>query len=160
MGLSLYHHRWFLAILAHTATTAVATTADLDAAILTDLLHQYVGHDASQCDSSTSSETTFTFIYPGVNSGSEWSPQAVGFEESLFQAMMSHTDGVNDKLSWEIRIGTSGNMYSHFVPNAHGETMSPQNEYVHGTPWVDEVSQSEYCIYLPRYQISLSSSHC
>ena len=52
---------------------------------------------------------------------------------------MSNVDPVGDK-SWTIRIGTGGNMYSHYAPDMYGETLPPQ---VHAeAPWIDEVQQS------------------
>ena len=89
-----------------------------------------------ECSSSTADTTIFSSAYPGVRVESEWDPEVEGFEASLFQAMMSHTDA--NGRSWEIRIGTSGNIYSHFVPDMYGETMSPQT-YSYAAPWVDEV---------------------
>jgi len=38
---------------------------------------------------------------------------------------MTHTD-VNTNTSWSIRVGTNGNIYSHYVPDMWGETMAPQ----------------------------------
>ncbi|KAL7428176.1 hypothetical protein ACHAXM_001314, partial [Skeletonema potamos] len=51
---------------------------------------------------------------------------------------MSHNDPYNR--SWTIRFGQGGNIYSHFCPDLHGETIPPQNHVDH--PWVDEVHQS------------------
>eukprot|EP00585_Thalassiosira_rotula_P007180 CAMPEP_0196161200 /NCGR_PEP_ID=MMETSP0910-20130528/47215_1 /TAXON_ID=49265 /ORGANISM="Thalassiosira rotula, Strain GSO102" /LENGTH=1412 /DNA_ID=CAMNT_0041426141 /DNA_START=120 /DNA_END=4358 /DNA_ORIENTATION=+ len=138
-------HRWLPPILAAVTLahqpSATTTATTIDEALLTDLLTQYETHAPTECtvasslDSNTT--TTFTFIYPGLKSESEWNPDVEGFEENLFQAMMSHVDDTNGERSWEIRIGTGGNIYS---ATAHGmEIASPQK--LGYAPWIDEVDQ-------------------
>ena len=86
--------------------------------------------------------TTFTFTFPGTNLDSKWDPTSATFESSLFAAMMSHVDTTGSGKSWDIRIGTSGNMYSHYVGDMYGETMPPQT-YDPGqgcVGWTDGVS--------------------
>jgi hypothetical protein len=53
---------------------------------------------------------------------------------------MTHTDA-SDR-SWELRIGTNGNIYSHYTSDMYGETLPPQNQNNADAPWVDEVQQS------------------
>jgi len=112
----------------HHLTTAY-TTDQLDNAILTDILQQYttyVPSPESICPSTASSTTTFTHDWPGTNPNSNWDTATVSnFEEGLFQTLMTHTD-VNTNTSWSIRVGTNGNIYSHYVPDMWGETMAPQ----------------------------------
>jgi hypothetical protein len=115
----------------------------LDEAILRDIVEQYAEYEQSTCDSPSSpavDKTSFVLAHPGVNAASGWNPDFVPFEESLFQAMLSHGDGGGGRRSWSIRIGRGGQMYSHFAPDMHGETMPGQNN--EGAPWVDEVQQS------------------
>eukprot|EP00574_Skeletonema_japonicum_P013027 CAMPEP_0201715774 /NCGR_PEP_ID=MMETSP0593-20130828/1885_1 /ASSEMBLY_ACC=CAM_ASM_000672 /TAXON_ID=267983 /ORGANISM="Skeletonema japonicum, Strain CCMP2506" /LENGTH=758 /DNA_ID=CAMNT_0048205371 /DNA_START=26 /DNA_END=2299 /DNA_ORIENTATION=+ len=109
----------------------------LDAAILQDMLESYTEHTASTCTGAAGT-TTFTFDYPGLNAASEWYPAYETFEEDLFLAAMSHTDAGNR--SWTIRLGQAGNIYSHFCPDMHGETMPPQAHT--DAPFIDEVHQS------------------
>jgi len=120
-----------------TASTAAFDVNDLDAAILQDMLEAYDLHEPSTCTGAAGS-TTFTFDYPGINAESEWYTPFESFEQDLFLAAMTHTDTNNR--SWTIRIGQGGNMYSHFVPDLHGETMPPQAHA--NAPWIDEVHQS------------------
>jgi hypothetical protein len=115
----------------------------LDHAILSDIIRQYADYEETTCDSPSSpavNKTSFSFEDPGTNPASKWNPDFVGIEESLFQAVMSHKDGGHARKSWSIRIGTGGQMYSHFASGSHGETMPPQNNFK--APWVDEVQQS------------------
>lgn len=119
-----------------TASTAFDVNS-LDAAILQDVLESYTEHEASTCTGAAGS-TTFTFDYPGLNAASEWYPDFEAFEEDVFLAAMSHTDAGNK--SWTIRLGQGGNMYSHYCPNMHGETMPPQAHT--DAPFIDEVHQS------------------
>ena len=117
-------------------THAQYNIQDLDDALLNDILHSYTDHVASTCTGSADT-TTFSFDYPGVNVDSAWNEDFIPFEEGLFQASMTHTDAGNN--SWTIRIGQGGNMYSHYCPNLHGETIAPQNHL--NSPWIDEVDQ-------------------
>ena len=50
---------------------------------------------------------------------------------------MKHEDANGH--DWEIRVGTGGNVYSAFARGM--EAMAPQAK--EGSPWVDEVDQSE-----------------
>ena len=112
----------------HHLTTAYSTD-QLDNAILTDILQQYTTYAPSPesiCPSTTSETTTFTHNWTGTNPNSNWDTATVSnFEEELFQTLMTHTD-VNTNTSWSIRVGTSGNIYSHYTPDLWGETMAPQ----------------------------------
>jgi hypothetical protein len=109
----------------------------LDAAILADILQSYTEHVPSTCTGASGS-TAHSFVYPGINPDSEWYEAFKPFEEDLFLAAMTHTDSNNR--SWSIRIGSGGNMYSHFCPDLHGESLPPQAHT--DAPWVDEVLQS------------------
>ncbi|KAL7554862.1 hypothetical protein ACHAWF_018423 [Thalassiosira exigua] len=126
------------------AARAQAQTPSIDEAILVDLLTRYDGYDLapSSCadDATTIASTTTSFAYPGTpEPGSKWDPTAATFESSLFQALMSHANVTDPRNDWTIRIGTGGNMYSHYAPRRHGEAMPPQ---VHPAgEWVDEVDQ-------------------
>jgi len=153
-----YNYVWHsLALLTIAFGTAVAeskaTALDaLHAAILDDVIEAYVGHEPSICGvTSSSPSTSYSFEFPGGNAASEWYEDFVPYEEELFRAIMSFDDDgtqsqSGDK-SWSIRIGTGGNIYSHYAPDMWGETLPPQR---HGTkengkgkaPWVDEVYQS------------------
>lgn len=114
---------WLVAINAIIATANAQTS--LQEAILTDILEAYSTHEPSTCTSPESvSATSFSFDWPGANSNSGWYGPFQPFEEGMFNAIMSHTD-VNDR-SWSIRIGSSGNMYSHYTPDMWGETIPPQ----------------------------------
>jgi len=81
----------------------------------------------------------FSFDWPGTNNLSTWKIAFAPYEQGMMlQAIMSHNDTGNR--SCLMRIGTGGNMYSHFFPHMHGETLPPQeNAYA---PWIDEVQQS------------------
>lgn len=110
----------------------------VDEAILNDILEQYTAHEPSQCNTQAQADaTTFTFDFPGTNTNSGWNEDFVGYEEDLFQAVMSHTDA-NGK-SWDLRIGTGGNIYSLYAKDKWGETFPPQNH--DNAPWIDEVQQ-------------------
>jgi hypothetical protein len=126
----------FLASL--TSSSTAFDVNSLDAAILQDMLEAYTQHTPSTC-TGTNGATTYTFNYPGLNSASEWHPPFESFEEDLFLAAMTNTDPVGNR-SWTIRIGQAGNMYSHYCPDMHGETMPPQAH--DNAPWIDEVHQS------------------
>jgi len=117
-----------------------AAAVSVDEAILSDILTSFVGHEASTCTAAdTASSTSFTFSWPGSSDPtSGWYPPHLGFEQDLFQAAMSHDDG-SGRRSWTIRIGTGGNMYSHYAPDLHGESMAPQAHS--DAPWIDEVQQ-------------------
>ena len=113
----------------------------LDSAILNDLIEAYEGYEQSTCNTAASTaatSTSFSFDWPGANSQSNWFTSNVPLEQGMFQAIMSHNDATGNR-SWSIRIGTGGNIYSHFVPGLHGETLPPQGLE---SPWVDEVFQS------------------
>ena len=112
----------------------------LDEAILNDILESYDTHIQSTCTSEGSdADTTFSFDFVSTDQ-SNWFETFAPFEETLFQAQMSHTDSVGDN-SWSIRIGTGGNMYSHYTPDRYGETLPPQENNL-DAPFVDEVHQS------------------
>jgi len=119
---------------------------DLDAALLDDILEQHAPYRPSECRA-PAGKTSFGFDFPGTNSDSDWNAEYAPFEASLFQAMLAHVDedagdgggGGKDK-SWTVRIGSGGNIYSHFAPNMHGEVVPPQRNVK--SPWVDEVQQT------------------
>ena len=121
-----------------TTFTAAFDVDDLDAAILQDILESYTEHVPSTCTGDAASSTSFTYDFPGTNPDSEWYPSFVNFEQDLFLAEMTHTDDNNN--TWIIRIGQGGNIYSHFCPDLHGESMPPQAHV--DAPWIDEVFQS------------------
>ena len=127
----------FLALAGIAPSTIAFDVASPDAAILQDMLESYTEHTPSTCTGAAGT-TTYTFNYPGLNQDSEWHPPFQTFEEDLFLAAMSHTDAGNK--SWTIRIGQGGNLYSHYCPNMHGETMPPQAHT--DAPFIDEVHQS------------------
>ena len=129
-----------LSSLACIALVASASGQDaIDAAILDDILHSYIGHVPTECNTpEQTARTSFSFEWPGTNSLSSWKTAFAPYEQGMFQAIMSHNDTGNR--SWSMRIGTGGNMYSHFFPHMHGETLPPQENA--NAPWVDEVQQS------------------
>ena len=111
----------------------------LDSAILNDLIEAYATHEPTTCNTAASAAaTSFSFDWPGANSQSNWFASHVSLEQGMFQTIMSHNDATGNR-SWSIRIGTGGNIYSHFAPDMHGETLPPQGPE---SPWVDEVIQS------------------
>jgi hypothetical protein len=133
---------------------------DVDSAILEDMMKMYLDYEydgKSTCDynrSSSSSRdgddvanrTSFGFVYPEVEDDggiiynpSKWNPEYLQYERLIYQAYMSHNDAYG-KRSWTIRIGTGGQMYSHYSPDMHGEAIPPQNNPQ--SPWVDEVQQT------------------
>ena len=120
-----------------TASTAF-NVDDLDAAILQDILEAYTEHQPSTCTGDAATSTSYTYAFPGTNLDSNWHEEFVQYEQDLFLASMSHTDANNR--SWTIRLGQGGNMYSHFCPDLHGESMPPQAHA--NAPWIDEVHQS------------------
>jgi len=77
--------------------------------------------------------------WPGTNTQSSWNTDFVGYEQGLFQAIMSHNDPTGKNLSWSIRIGSGGNMYSIIYPDLFGELIPPQKHV--NAPWIDEVHQ-------------------
>ena len=95
----------------------------LDEALLGDVLEQYATHEASGA-CAAGAATSFTLTWPGRNAGSGFNEDFLKYEESLFQARMSHADADASR-SWTIRVGTGGNMYSHFT-ELYGETLPPQ----------------------------------
>lgn len=113
--------------------------AALDAALLRDLAEAYDTHLPSAC-AAASGATSVSFDFPGTNAASEWNAPFVPREEALFQAIMNHDDGPGGDNSWSVRIGSGGNVYSHYSPDLHGEAMPPQNR--DDSPWADEVQQS------------------
>ena len=121
------------------------THENLQGAILSDMLMQYSTYMATQSNCPSSTATNFTDVFPGTNTNSDWNAGVTkDYEAGLFQTHMSWTDpdpsdGGGD-LSWEVRFGSGGNIYSHYVPYMHGETMAPQAHT--NAPWVDEVHQS------------------
>ena len=112
----------------HLTAVSAYSTDQLDNAILTDILQQYTTYAPSPesiCPSTASSTTPFTHDWPGTNPNSNWDTATVSnFEEDLFQTLMTQTD-VNTN-TWSIRVGTNGNIYSHYTPDLWGETMAPQ----------------------------------
>ena len=111
----------------------------IDEAILDDILHSYISHVPTECNTTEqTARTSFSFEWPGTNSLSTWKTAFAPYEQGMFQAIMSHNDTGNR--SWSMRIGTGGNMYSHFFPHMHGETLPPQEN--DNAPWIDEVQQS------------------
>jgi len=125
----------------------------LDSAILNDLMEAYGAYDNEQSTCNTAASvaaTSFSFDWPGANSESNWFTSNVPLEQGMFQAIMSHNDATGNR-SWSIRIGTGGNIYSHFVPGLHGETLPPQGLE---SPWVDEVFQSVTV----NYKLNMNSS--
>ena len=115
----------------------------LDEALLVDLLDAYADPAGparpQECGSTdAAATTTFSFEWPGPNAASAWSAaHTLDFEEALFRASLTHADA--DGNSWTVRIGTGGNMYSHYSPDRHGEAMPPQGHT--DAPWIDEVQQ-------------------
>jgi len=142
-------HQLWLAILVAVAVTSItlpvaaATTAleALDEALLTDIIESHLSHEPTSCtiDAVNAATTKISFDWPGRNPKSDWFPDIRRFEQSTFQAIMSHKD-VTGKRSWDIRIGRGGNIYSHFTPDMHGETWPPQEH--DDAPWIDEVQQT------------------
>ena len=113
---------------------------DLDKAILDDIIQSYSTHEPSTCNAEEqSSSTSFSFTWPGTNTQSSWNTDFVGYEQGLFQAIMSHNDPTGKNLSWSIRIGSGGNMYSIIYPDLFGELIPPQKH--DNAPWIDEVHQ-------------------
>jgi hypothetical protein len=113
----------------------------LDEAILNDILQSYATYEATTCNTSEqAAATSFSYDWPGSSSTqSSWDTDKVPFEQGLFNAIMSHTDQEGNR-SWSMRVGTGGNVYSLYFPNAHGETIAPQKN--NDAPWIDEVMQS------------------
>jgi len=126
-----------------TGSTTPTPLEALDQALLHDILEAYTTHQPSICNSSvTGPATSFSFNWPDTNPDSNWYDTFIPFEEKTFQAIMSHTDDTPGDIdrSWSIRVGTGGNIYSHYAPGLHGETMPPQKHAY--SPWIDEVQQS------------------
>lgn len=116
----------FLTVTLVSATTTPTALEILDEALLNDIIEQYTAHEPTSCTSSASADaTSFSFDWPGTNADSAWYAPFVQFEQSNFQAIMNHADATGDR-SWSIRIGASGNMYSHFTSDLWGETIPPQ----------------------------------
>ena len=110
---------------------------ELDKAILNDIIQSYPTHEPTQCNTPEQAATTsFSFTWPG--NIQSMNNAYVPFEQGNFQALMLHNDAGNR--SWSIRIGTGGNVYSLIYPDAHGETVPPQENV--DAPWIDEVRQS------------------
>ena len=122
----------------YSPTTPLPPLEALDQAMLNDLLEQYDTYEDSSC-SPPGGSTSFTFDWPGTRTDSNWYAPFVQYEQAMFQAEMNFTDPSGDR-SWSIRIGTNGNIYSHYAPSMWGETMAPQNHAE--APWIDEVQQS------------------
>ena len=128
-----------LAALCAIITSSVAfDVSNLDAAILQDILEAYTEHQPSTCTGDAAASTSITYEFPGTNSDSNWHENFQPFEHDLFLAAMTHTD--ESDRSWTIRLGQGGNIYSHFCPDLHGETLPPQAHL--NAPWIDEVHQS------------------
>lgn len=120
---------------------ASATYEKLDEALLKDLVESYdTYHNSGVCTSSerTVNATTISLDWPGRGPSYWWSGNA-HHEQQLFHAIMKHHDATGDR-SWEIRIGSGGNIYSHNTPDMYGETMASQTHA--GAPWIDEVQQT------------------
>jgi len=120
-------------VLASSATTEAIT---LDEALLTDMIPD---EGSTQCADPGTTSSTFTF--PGTNSNSAWYSPFQPYEAGLFLAEMHHEDTVHGgRRTWTVRIGTGGNLYSHYAPNLFGEAIPPQAHT--NAPWIDEVLQS------------------
>jgi hypothetical protein len=85
----------------------------------------------------------FSFNDAYSPSGSTWS---ITWNEShVYQCLMKYTDPNNSNLSYELRVGKGGQIYS--FKTVSGETIPPQWRDPNGTygseyaPWVDEVWQ-------------------
>lgn len=112
---------------------------DLDKAVLDDIIQSYITHEATTCNTpEQASATSFSFNWPGTNTQSSWNTDFTGYEQGLFQAIMSYNDPTGNR-SWSIRIGSGGNMYSIIYPDLFGEVIPPQ-EHINA-PWIDEVHQ-------------------
>ena len=121
---------WLLAISAMTgndhqpfATAVVPTpeTPTLDEALLLDLVQQYGTYEDSDCTvtpAGATSATSISYDFPGkrLEENARFDPTSAD-EELNFQAIMNHTDPNDSALNWEVRFGSSGNMYSHYTPN-------------------------------------------
>ena len=120
---------------------AASSSEELQARLLHDMMHQYIefiATDTNVCPPSTA--TTFSDDYV-PNPASNWDTLTVqDFEASMFQTLMSYNDddATDGDDSWDIRIATGGNIYSHYVPQRFGERVAPQ-AYPEA-PWIDEVS--------------------
>jgi hypothetical protein len=79
--------------------------------------------------------SNFTFTDSYVASNSFWAAQFT--EDHVYHAMLKYTHPTNSDMSYELRVGKGGHIYS-FVTSA-GETVPPQ--YPATAPWVDEVWQ-------------------
>ena len=125
-------------------TAAASSSEELQARLLHDMMHQYIEFIATNetlCPPSTA--TTFSDDYV-PNPASNWDASTVqDFEASMFQTLMSYNDTTGDD-SWDIRIGSGGNIYSHYVPQRFGERVAPQ-AYPEA-PWIDEVSDAVHMI--------------
>ena len=142
------HLQWLVPLIINFggANVALATASSssnnfeaLDEVILTDILSSYVGYEESTCSGDTHTSTTYDFTYPGINIESRWNTNFANFESSLFLTRMNYTDDSGGNRSWDIRIGTNGNIYSHFTKDMVGEALPPQN--LDGAPWIDDVIQ-------------------
>jgi len=112
---------------------------DLDKAILDDIIESYDTHEPTTCNTTDQASTTsFSFTWPGTNTQSSWNTDFTGYEQGLFQAIMSYNDPTGNR-SWSIRIGSGGNMYSIIYPDLFGEIIPPQKH--ENAPWIDEVHQ-------------------
>lgn len=113
---------------------------NLDRAILDDIIQSYSTHEPSTCNTEEqASSTSFSFTWPGTNTQSSWNTDFLGYEQGLFQAIMSFNDPTDKNLSWSIRVGSGGNMYSIIYPDLFGELIPPQEHA--NAPWIDEVHQ-------------------
>ena len=118
---------WLLAISAMTgndhqpfATAVVPTpeTPTLDEALLLDLVQQYVTYEDSGCPLTPAGATSISYDFPSKRLGENARFDPTSADEQLnFQAIMTHTDPNDSALHWEVRFGSSGNMYSHYTPN-------------------------------------------
>ena len=149
MLITVYRHlQWLVPLIIHfgllgdvTKNVALANNFEaLDEVILTDILSSYVGYEESTCSGDTHTSTSYDFTYPGINVESKWNTNFANFESLLFLTRMNYTDSSSNNRSWDIRIGTNGNIYSHFTKDMVGEAIPPQN--LDGAPWVDDVIQS------------------
>ena len=132
---AVFHH-----LAAPVGVVGATAIEDLDEAILNDIVQSYSSYELSTCNTEAqTSATSFSFDWPGTNAQSSWATAFTGYEQGMFQAIMSNTDATGDR-SWSIRIGSGGNMYSIFFQNSLGEITPPQKH--DAAPWVDEVQQT------------------
>jgi hypothetical protein len=118
-----------LSSLACIALVASASGRDaIDAAILDDILHSYIGHVPTECNTpEQTARTSFSFEWPGTNILSSWKTAFAPYEQGMFQAIMSHNDTGNR--SWSMRIGT-GKSYSTLIRTVRHVCIYPDSIHV------------------------------